>query len=152
MSFRKMTRMPENIGCRGGYDTYWRPVPLERTPAREERMRAAKRHDYLVRQARRFKTQQQFPPGLAPVTVMGVDYIYGQVESMGGGLWVGGQGPLRSPRHQIPCEPEGIGPSWWFMELSFRCGNIVKLPPTRKQTDSRQKLDIIVRLLYVRAR
>ena len=66
---------------------------LERTPEREEVMRAAKRHDYLVRQAHRFETQQEFPPGLAAATIMGVDYIYGQVESTGGALWVVGRDP-----------------------------------------------------------
>lgn len=67
---------------------------LERTPEREQRVRAEKRHDYLVRQAHRFETQQQSPPGLTPVTIMGVDYIYGEVESTGGALWVVGKDPL----------------------------------------------------------
>ena len=67
---------------------------LERTPAREKAMRATKRHDYLVRQARRFETREEFAPGLAPVTIMGVDYVYGQVESTGGALWVVGRDPL----------------------------------------------------------
>jgi len=66
---------------------------LQRTPEREEMMRASKRHDYLIRQARRFEPQQQFPPGLVPVTIMDVDYIYGQVESTGGALWVVGRDP-----------------------------------------------------------
>ncbi len=57
-------------------------------------MRAKKRHDYLIRQARRFETQQQFPAGLMPVTIMGVDYVYGQVESTGGSLWVVGRDPM----------------------------------------------------------
>ena len=67
---------------------------LGRTPAREEAMRAAKRHDYLVRQAHRFETREQFPSGLMPVTIMGVDYVYGQVESTGGALWVVGRDPV----------------------------------------------------------
>ncbi len=67
---------------------------LQRTPARDEAMRAAKRQDYLVRQAHRFESREEFPPGLAPVTIMDVDYVYGQVESTGGTLWVVGRDPV----------------------------------------------------------
>ena len=67
---------------------------LARTPAREDAMRAVNRQDYLVRQARRFESHGQFPPGLTPVTIMGVDYVYGQVESTGGSLWVVGRDPM----------------------------------------------------------
>ncbi|MFH1923925.1 MAG: hypothetical protein ABIP48_29040 [Planctomycetota bacterium] len=67
---------------------------LRRTPKREEVISAAKRHDYLVRQAHRFETREQFPPGLTPVRIMGVDYVYGQVESTGGALWVVGRDPV----------------------------------------------------------
>jgi len=67
---------------------------LKRTPEREQRMRAEKRHEYLVRQARRFEPKEEFPPGLTPVTIMGVDYVYGQVESTGGALWVVGRDPM----------------------------------------------------------
>ena len=57
-------------------------------------MRTNKSHNYLVSQAQRFKTREQSPPGLTQVTIMGVDYVYGQVESTGGALWVGGRGPV----------------------------------------------------------
>ena len=67
---------------------------LKRTPAREERLRAEKRQEYLVRQARRFESREAFPLGLTPVTIMGVDYVYGQVESTGGALWVVGRDPV----------------------------------------------------------
>ena len=67
---------------------------LRRTPAREERLRAEKRQEYLVRQAHRFEPGEQFPPGLAPVNILGVDYVYGQVESTGGALWVVGRDPM----------------------------------------------------------
>jgi len=67
---------------------------LGRTPEKEEVMRAAKRQSYLVRQAQRFETREQFPPGITPVTIMGVDYVYGQVESTGGALWVVGRDPV----------------------------------------------------------
>ena len=66
---------------------------LKRTPEREELLRAEKRHDYLVRQAHRFEPHQQFPEELTPVRVMGVDYVYGQVESTGGALLGRGPGP-----------------------------------------------------------
>jgi hypothetical protein len=67
---------------------------LKRTPEREARMRAVKRQDYLVRQAHRFETREQFPLGLTPVQIMGVDYVYGRVESTGGALWVVGRDPM----------------------------------------------------------
>jgi len=67
---------------------------LKRTPERERRMRAEKRHEYLVRQAHRFDPGEEFPPGLTPVTILGVDYVYGQVESTGGALWVVGRDPM----------------------------------------------------------
>jgi len=66
---------------------------LERTPQREQAMRASRRKAYLVKQAHRFEAKQEFPAGLTPVTIMGVDYVYGQVESTGGRLWVVGKDP-----------------------------------------------------------
>jgi hypothetical protein len=67
---------------------------LKRTPEREHRKRAEKRQDYLVRQVHRFEPREQFPPGLTPATIMGVDYVCGQVESTGGALWVVGRDPV----------------------------------------------------------
>jgi len=67
---------------------------LERTSEREVAMRAIKRSDYLTRQARRFEPREEFPPGLTPMTIMGVDYVYGQAESTGGALWVVGRDPM----------------------------------------------------------
>ncbi len=67
---------------------------LKRTPAREERLRAKKRRDYLLRQVRRFEPRAKFPSGLSQVNVQGVDYVYGQVESTGGALWVVGRDPM----------------------------------------------------------
>jgi hypothetical protein len=92
---------------------------LERTPAREESMRASKRHNYLIRQARRFQPHEQSPPGLTEVTIMGVDYIYGQVESTGGALWVVGRDPMlfdyflpekwrRTPRTKLSAAPQAF--------------------------------------------
>jgi hypothetical protein len=67
---------------------------LRRTPERERRLRAAKRHDYLIRQVHRFEPRERFPAGLTPTTIMGVDYVYGEVESTGGALWVVGRDPM----------------------------------------------------------
>jgi len=67
---------------------------LKRTSEREQSMRAQKRQDYLVRQAHRFEPREEFRAGLTPVTIMGVDYVYGQVESTGGALWVVGRDPV----------------------------------------------------------
>ena len=89
---------------------------LQRTRERENTMRASKRQDYLVRQVRRFETQEQYPPGVTPVTIMGVDYIYGRVESTGGALWVVGKDPIlfdyflpekwrKTPRTKVSVSP-----------------------------------------------
>ena len=85
---------------------------LERTPEREAEIRKDKRREYLARQAKRFETQGSLPPGLWRVSIMGVDYIYGEVESTGGALWVVGRDPMlfdyflpekwrRTPRKKI---------------------------------------------------
>lgn len=66
---------------------------LERTPEHEEEVRASRREDYLARQASRFEGGEDFPEGLYPVEIMGVDYVYGHVESTGGALWVVGKDP-----------------------------------------------------------
>lgn len=67
---------------------------LKRTPEREKQLRAEKRHDYLVRQAHRFEPRSEFPEQLTPVRIMGVDYVFGHVESTGGALWVVGRDPM----------------------------------------------------------
>ncbi len=67
---------------------------LKRTPRREKVFRAKKRREYLIRQARRFESSQDFPANLTPVTILGVDYVYGRVESTGGALWVVGRDPM----------------------------------------------------------
>jgi len=68
---------------------------LERTREHEEKVRAGRRRNYLVRQAHRFdiSTPGDFPPHLAQVSVFGVDYIFGVTESTGGALWVVGRDP-----------------------------------------------------------
>jgi len=66
---------------------------LERTPEREQSVRASKRRAYLQQQAHRFEAVCEFPPGLTQMTILGVDYVYGQVESTGGRLWVVGRDP-----------------------------------------------------------
>jgi hypothetical protein len=64
---------------------------LERTPARESKHRAARRHAYLAGQAHRFDGRPRPEAGVTPVRVMGVDYVFGHVESTGGALWVVGK-------------------------------------------------------------
>lgn len=66
---------------------------LDRTPSRERAVKASRRRAYLVRQARRFEAMERFPPGLSAMRVLGVEYVYGQVESTGGRLWVVGRAP-----------------------------------------------------------
>lgn len=66
---------------------------LERTPEHEKEVRAFRRKAYLARQAQRFEVQESFPSGLSPTRIMGVDYVFGQVESSGGALWVVGKDP-----------------------------------------------------------
>jgi hypothetical protein len=58
-------------------------------------IRKSKRTDYLQLQRDRFqdKSHIPLPPNLHRVTIMGVDYIYGHVESTGGALWVVGRDP-----------------------------------------------------------
>ncbi|MBN1853182.1 MAG: hypothetical protein JW829_10680 [Pirellulales bacterium] len=67
---------------------------LKRTPGREKQIRAEKRRDYLVRQAHRFDPVKKFPSGLTSMHIMGVDYVFGEVESTGGALWVVGRDPF----------------------------------------------------------
>lgn len=67
---------------------------LERTPQHEQRVRASRRRTYLSRQPRRFERNREFPPALSPVSIMGVDYVFGRVESSTGALWVVGDDPV----------------------------------------------------------
>lgn len=69
---------------------------LERTLSNEERVRQAKRQEYLRRQRDRFKVMmdETAESNLHPVNVLGVDYIYGRVESVKGRLWVVGKDPV----------------------------------------------------------
>jgi hypothetical protein len=69
---------------------------LERTISNEEMVRQAKRLDYLKRQRDRFKISLENNPypNLHQVNHLGVDYIYGHVESIKGRLWVVGKDPV----------------------------------------------------------
>ena len=66
---------------------------LERTPQREKSVRAQRRKKYLVKQAHRFESAESLPRGLNSHRLMGVDYVFGHVESTGGALWVVGKDP-----------------------------------------------------------
>lgn len=69
---------------------------LERTLSSEERIRQEKRLDYLKRQRDRFKevVADSAYPHLHLVNFLGVDYVYGRVESVRGRLWVVGKDPV----------------------------------------------------------
>ena len=68
---------------------------LERTREREEMTRKIKRIDYLKRQKDRFAIEipKKFDPHLSRANILGVDYVYGHVESTKGTLWVVGKDP-----------------------------------------------------------
>ena len=68
---------------------------LERTPEQEEIVKKDRRADYLKRQRDRFAIEisKKFHPHLSHENIFGVDYVYGQVESTKGRLWVVGRDP-----------------------------------------------------------
>ncbi|MFC1708759.1 hypothetical protein ACFL2J_01690 [Candidatus Omnitrophota bacterium] len=68
---------------------------LERTPQREKTAKKDKRADYLKRQRDRFVIgdSNEFHPHLHHVNFLDVEYVYGNVESTKGRLWVVGKDP-----------------------------------------------------------
>jgi hypothetical protein len=68
---------------------------LERMPEHEEQVKASRRGSYLVKQRDRFRDNvpKKWPQHLLPMTIMGVDYVYGLTESTNGHLWVAGHDP-----------------------------------------------------------
>jgi hypothetical protein len=68
---------------------------LQRMPEQERIYKQDKRIEYLKRQRDRFTVDfpRTFPPYLKPVNILGVDYVYGHVESTKGRLWVVGKDP-----------------------------------------------------------
>ena len=68
---------------------------LNRTPEHLREVQATRRADYLKSQRDRFTRPPgvPFPPHLAPVEVLGVNYVCGQADSTHGTLWVVGQHP-----------------------------------------------------------
>jgi len=67
---------------------------LQRTPEHEEEVKRSRRSEYLWRQRDRFAPNHgPFPAHLQPVNLLGVDYVYGHVESTNGALWVVGRDP-----------------------------------------------------------
>lgn len=69
---------------------------LERTPEREELVKAGQRQQYLRRQAHRFEISEQAdtPSHLCPLRIMDVNYVFGVAESTGGRLWIVGKDPM----------------------------------------------------------
>ena len=68
---------------------------LARTPQYEEAIKAQGRSRYLVLQSTRFTppADVEYPAGVSPTNVLGVDYVYGRAESTGGRVWVVGRNP-----------------------------------------------------------
>ncbi|HVT88197.1 MAG TPA: hypothetical protein VHD56_05045 [Tepidisphaeraceae bacterium] len=68
---------------------------LSRTDAYEDKVRAAKRREYLVRQRDRFahRSADQYPDQVKPARILDVDYVFGRAESTSGTLWVVGNDP-----------------------------------------------------------
>jgi len=66
---------------------------LERTPEREKFMRLERRHVYLTRMPKRFNEYTNEEPSLQPMTIFGVPYLYSEVPSSKGRLWVVGNDP-----------------------------------------------------------
>jgi hypothetical protein len=68
---------------------------LQRTPENEEAVRTAMRSRYLMMQRDRFKTfpLSAYPQQMKPINILGVDYVWGRVESTGGALFVVGKNP-----------------------------------------------------------
>lgn len=65
---------------------------LQRTPDYEAEVQERRRREYLER-ARSAPVSAALPPHLTAVTILGVDYLFGRVESTGGSLWVTGREP-----------------------------------------------------------
>jgi len=69
---------------------------LKRTPGYDKLRRARKRKEYLerqARQARRVQAPMPMPKYLSQVNLLGVDYVYGDVEGTDAQLWVVGNDP-----------------------------------------------------------
>ena len=67
---------------------------LKRTPERERIRRDRKRKVYLERQrGAAMSSPSDYPPHLSHMQILGVDYVYGNVESTQGKLWVLGNDP-----------------------------------------------------------
>lgn len=68
---------------------------MERTQERKEEIRKSKRKEYHKRQKDRFNIEipKKFHPHLSHVSILGVDYVFGVVESTKGRLWVVGKDP-----------------------------------------------------------
>jgi len=66
---------------------------LQRAPEWERQVRDRKRKAYLRKQARRFEVTAALPAHLHSVGLLGVDYVYGHIESTNGALWVVGRDP-----------------------------------------------------------
>ena len=68
---------------------------LALTSEHRREINASRRSNYLRRQRARFESNPAaaFPEHLKPVTILGVDYVFGHAESTQGWLWVVGHDP-----------------------------------------------------------
>jgi hypothetical protein len=67
---------------------------LERTPEREKIKRQERRSVYLTRMPGRFNKHANNEPSLQPMRIFGVPYLYSEIPSSRGRLWVVGNDPL----------------------------------------------------------
>ena len=122
---------------------------LERTPEHEQDVRASHRKVYLSKQAHRFQAKEEFPVHLTPVNIMGADYVYGQVESTDGRLWVVGGDPglfeyflpenwRRTPRTKLSNSHETYHTlTKDSINLVWRVSNVGKLPDVDPDSENR---------------
>ena len=127
---------------------------LRRTPQREKMVIESKRAAYLTRQRDRFLPHNpvSLPPHLHLVNILGVDYIYGTVESTGGALWVVGRDPSlfdyflperwrRTPRTKISHTHEAYRTTTKDgIHLVWKVSKVGEKPVFFEQTDANKRI------------
>ncbi|MBN2187836.1 MAG: hypothetical protein JW699_00170 [Chitinispirillaceae bacterium] len=86
---RLRTLLLSDIVAQGGFSVIDYEL-LVRTPPHEEEVHWSRRHSYLDDQRNRFKATG-LPHYLSSGEVLGVPYVFGEVQSTGGKLWVVGR-------------------------------------------------------------
>jgi hypothetical protein len=67
---------------------------LERTPEREKTVRQRRRHEYLTHMPKRFDKYAIAESSLSPTQIFDVPYLYNEIPSSKGRLWVVGNDPF----------------------------------------------------------